>query len=588
MKRIKRKREKKRKKGRPAVLDVPLAELKAIVARAKSGGLNEEDAGKLDAAVDTLAVLTRELEAKGASIRRLRKLIFGSSTEKTSKVLGHAPAPQGASSASASDGPAASEEAAEASTEATTDASADDSDPATPEGTTGDESKKKRKGHGRNGADAYEGAEKIGVSHESLKHRDACPLCDKGKVYAIDPVRLIRVTGVAPLAAAIFELERFRCNACGATFTAQAPADVGTKKYDESAEAMIALLKYGCGVPFNRMARLEKNLGIPLPASTQWDVVAPAAKKLQPVYEELIRQAAQGKVLHNDDTTMKILELDADLVAAAASSSGAEKKRTGIFTTGIVSTLAGIQIALFFTGRKHAGENLADVLAERAAELPPPIQMSDALSRNQPGEHEVIPGSCNAHSRRRYVDVAEIFPEEVGHVLEVMKKVYANDAFARKKGMPDNERLILHQQYSAPILGRLRRWIRQQFRDKRVEENSTLGEAMRYMLKHWRKLTLFLRVAGAPVDNNACERILKKAILHRKGSLFYKTQNGAWVGDLFMSLIHTAELAGVSAFDYLLEMLRRPEEIEETPEEWMPWNFRATLETIAAESDLSR
>ena len=72
---------------------------------------------------------------------------------------------------------------------------------------------------------------------------------------------------------------------------------------------MIALLKYGSGLPFNRLQGLQGNLGIPLPASTQWDMVHATARKLASVYEELIRQAAQGEVLHNDDTTMKILAL---------------------------------------------------------------------------------------------------------------------------------------------------------------------------------------------------------------------------------------------------------------------------------------
>ena len=110
-----------------------------------------------------------------------------------------------------------------------------------------------------------------------------------------------------------------------------------------------------------------------------------------------------------------------------------------------------------------------------------------------------------------------------------------------------------------------------------MEPNSGLGQAISYLLKHWEKLTLFLRAAGAPIDNNLVERALKKAILHRKNSLFYKTRKGAEMGDLFMSLIHTCELNGVNPFDYLTELQRHAEELKRNPSEWMPWNYRETL-----------
>ena len=107
-----------------------------------------------------------------------------------------------------------------------------------------------------------------------------------------------------------------------------------------------------------------------------------------------------------------------------------------------------------------------------------------------------------------------------------------------------------------------------------------MGKAISYLLRHWQALTLFLREKGAPLDNNVCERALKKAILNRKNALFYKTLNGAQVGDLFMSLIHTCELNGVNPFDYLTELQRHCSEVERTPADWMPWNYRNTLNRI--------
>jgi len=561
--------------------EIPLAELKEILERVRSGAaISEEEVAKLESAVDTLATLTLELEAKGASIQKLRSLIFGARTEKTSNVVGKGD-------------PANSTDKSSDAPEGNGDSGGENADGAAKPSSDGDAGekkvaeKKKRKGHGRNGAEDYTGAKRVKAALEALKAGDRCTKCERGKLYVQPPATLVRVTGLAPLAAIVHELERLRCNACGEVFTAKAPEGVGEDKYDESAAAMIALLKYGCGMPFNRLEKLETSLGIPLPASTQWEVVEPAAAALAPVYSALIHKAAQGDVLYNDDTRAKVLELSKLIADAVAEDDGETpgKIRTGVFTSGIVSVEDERQIALFFTGRKHAGENLADVLAKRAAELAPPIQMSDALSSNTAKGHEVRSAGCNSHARRKYVEVAERFPDEVRHVLEEWKLVYENDAFTKAQAMSPEARLAYHQEHSGPVMTRLKAWCRAQIDEHRVEPNSGLGNAIAYMIKHWEKLTLFLRVPGAPLDNNICERILKKAIQHRKNALFFKTVHGAAVGDLFMSLIHTCELNGVNPFDYLVAMLRHPADVEESPEDWLPWNYQhalAELEAIAA------
>lgn len=127
----------------------------------------------------------------------------------------------------------------------------------------------------------------------------------------------------------------------------------------------------------------------------------------------------------------------------------------------------------------------------------------------------------------------------------------------------------------------LRVWMEEQVDQKKVEPNSGLGEAIRYMQKRWEALTLFLREAGAPLENNIAERALKKSILNRKNALFYKTENGADAGDVFMSLIHTAELSGINPFDYLAELLGHAREIADGADTWMPWNYRQTLQPTA-------
>ena len=554
---------------KPTIVELPRNEAEELLQRA-AGALNPEDYQLIKAVVESYAYLTDLLEDKGTTIQRLRKLLFGASTEKTRAVF--EPQPHHAEGATP---PVASADGAGAT--ATPDTAA------------------LRKGHGRHGAEDYSGAEKISVSHTSLHAGNACPDCQQGTVYeSAHPGVLVRIAGQAPLQARIYELQKLRCHLCGKVFTAEPPPGVGTEKYDATAGSMIALLKYGTGLPFHRLEGLQASLGLPLPAATQWDIVHDLAERIEPAYEELIRPAAQGEVLFNDDTTIKILELmgkraaaqrlaaaAADPAAAGESTGTSPTERRGMFTSGIVSTRGGQRIALFFSGRQHAGENLAAVLARRVADLGPPIQMCDALSRNLPADLRTVLAHCLAHGRRQFVEVAERFPTHCRHVLDQLAEVYKHDALAREQKLSPEARLQFHQAHSGPVMARLQAWLTTQFEDRLVEPNSGLGQAITYLLKHWEKLTLFLCQPGAPLDNNVCERALKRAILHRKNALFFKTCHGAHVGDIFMSLIHTCQLCGANPYDYLTELQTHAAELSAKPEQWMPWNYRHTLQLPA-------
>lgn len=169
----------------------------------------------------------------------------------------------------------------------------------------------KKPGHGRTPASDFTGAVRITVTHETLHRGDVCPGCQVGKVYPQkEPAPLVRLTGQAPIAATVYELERLRCNGCGQMFTAGAPEQAGPEKFDEGAMAMIAVLKYGTGMPLYRISKLQASLGIPLAPAAQWDVIEEAAELLRPARDELVRQAAQGELLHNDDTSMRVLKLE--------------------------------------------------------------------------------------------------------------------------------------------------------------------------------------------------------------------------------------------------------------------------------------
>jgi transposase len=505
-------------------IEISAEEAEAILERVQDSTIAQEDYEIIKGMVETLLLLNQAVTEKNTSIKRLLQVIFGYKTEKKKKKPGK-------------------------------------------------RCKKKNKGHGKNGADAYIGASREEINHDTLQHCDPCPSCDDGKLYRQPvPGVVVRITGSAPLTATVYELEKLRCNICGKIFTAKLPPEAGEQKYDETASAMLAVLRYGSGLPLNRIEKLQAGMGIPLPASTGWDVIEKLADGIHPVYSELIKQAAQGDVIHNDDTSMKVQELLSENL-----SNSKKPSRTGIFTTGMLSIIDNRMIALYFTGRKHAGENMAELLEKRSNSLGPPIQMCDALSRNFSEDFQTILAHCLTHGRRNFVTVEENFPDECQYVIELLGEVYHNDAISSREGMSPKQRLLFHQTNSGSLMEELHCWLRQQFDDKKVEPNSSLGKAINYMLKHWQKLTLFLRVEKAPLDNNICERAIKMAIMHRKNSLFYKTEHGAYIGDLFMSIIHTCNLSKINPLDYLAELRKNSSAVFKTPQQWLPWNYQANL-----------
>ena len=251
----------------PEILELDAEQTEALLCRLEARELTPEDFEALRAALQSYLYVTQLIDHKSTTIARLRKLLFGVETEKTAVVTGREPASGTQVEPAATNGADSSSEAA-----------------------------KKPKGHGRNGADDYPGAKRVNVAHESLQPGDPCPACERGTVYEqAQPGIVLRFAGQPPIQVTIYELEKLRCHLCGRIFTAQAPEAAGADKYDPTVASMIGLLKYGNGLPFNRLDGLQENLGIPLPASTQWDIVAEAYPQLRPAHEELIRRRPRAK-----------------------------------------------------------------------------------------------------------------------------------------------------------------------------------------------------------------------------------------------------------------------------------------------------
>lgn len=565
-----RKPKEKRTPG-PQRRVVTVQEMEAILARIRQavpeGDFQAiaDDFQTLKEVTGTLAFLVQEMERKGASLAKLRWWLFGT-TEKTANVC-----PEAATQPTPGGDPAVGGEAGCQDGQAQACGTE-----GAPKGGNG---KPRRKGeaHGRHGAADYPGAERTRVALEGVESGTPCPRCTRGKLYPLpEPKTIIRITAMAPFRATITELERYRCNLCNLIVTAPAPAGLGEEKYDETVPAMIATFRYGAGLPFNRIEHVQHHFEVPLARSTQWELVSDAFDLVAPAVDELVRQAAQGELLHNDDTPMRILDLPPMTVQDEDGQDVAEGRK-GVRTSGIVSRNGGHTIALYFSGHQHAGENLAEVLARRAEDLPTPIQMSDSLSHNTKGVEGTLVSYCLVHARRKFVEVEKAFPDQVRHLLEALREVYRFEGMAKKQGMEPAERLRFHQEHSRPVMEDLHAWLKDQIDSKKAEPNSGLGKAIRHMLKHWERLTVFLSVENAAVDNNLCEQVLKRAILHRKNSLFYRNLSGAEVGDGYMSLISTAELNGANPFDYLVQLQRHADDVAQNPRDWMPWNYREAV-----------
>lgn len=514
-------------------------ELEALRVRLESRRLDERDFELLAKLIATVLRLVTILGQKKTSIARLRKMLFGAKTEKSGKIAGGAK----------------------------------------PGGEPGERPRQRAKGHGRRSVRAYGGAKHVEVLHATLKAGDCCPECGKGSLYRLkEPSRLLWLEAQPPIQATVYECEVMRCSGCGKLFTAEAPQEARQNKYDETVGSMVALFRYGNGLPFHRLHQLQSSLGVPLPPSVQWELVKQKAQSVKPIYRALTQLAAQGGVMRVDDTPMTILERDGGgeghqdrFPEERQQTQGAERKATR--TTAIVSELEAHRVVLYTTGGRQAGENMDRLLGQRTTDRPAPIQMCDGLAANLPKQFQVVLANCLAHARRRFYELAEPFPQEVQLVLYCFECIYANEEQARKAGLDPQHRLEFHRLRSAFVMEGLFDWMQTQLDKKLVEPNSQLGEAIGYMLKRRQPLTLFLRVAGAPLDNNLTERILKRAILHRKNSLFYKTCTGAEVGDMLMSVISTCRMNNVNPFHYLTDAERHAAEVAQRVERWLPWNY---------------
>lgn len=532
----------------PTRLDFTSEQIDSLIDRLNRKCLHEEDYSLLADLLRAIVWLNFSLQEKTLSIQRLRS-IFGIKTETAARLLEFAK------------GKAAADQADNSAAEYS------DSSPSEEKS----KGKKKKPNHGHRPSSEYASAKTIAVAHHALIKGNHCPSCKKGKLFNLSPGTVIHIIGQPWLKVEIYKPERLRCPVCGTIFTANLPQEVAMSRANHTAKAIVSLLKYKGGVPFYRQEKLQEALGAPISASEIWEMTEDVADALQPAYAVMCEHAANADIVQNDDTKARILSIMKERI-------GHEEKRKGTFTTGIIAKLndKAVEIGLFFTGRNHAGENLDELLDSRSSDLPAPIQQCDG-GHNVPKNHDTQLSNCLAHARRKFYELVSVWPAIVTKVIGWFAQIFAKDKWAPSD---PEQRLKWHQEKSGPIMNQMKEYFRELLEKKEIEPNSSLGKAIAYFNNHWEGLTLFLRVPGVPLTNNDTERLIKKAVLNRKNAYFYKTESGAKIGDILMSMIETCALNQTNPWDYLIAAQEHRKDVWQNPGDWMPWNFQIRLREL--------
>lgn len=414
-----------------------------------------------------------------------------------------------------------------------------------------------------------------------------CPACQIGKLYKSEPGTLLRVTGHARFEAEKHIMEQMRCNACQETYKAPLPKSVledgdADQMYGYSARTLMVIDKFFSGLPYYHQANLAEIFGHSVSASTIFDQCEQVANAVMPVFYELKRQAATAYQFLLDDTRNRILEQEPEL--RDKPNGKGQTLRTGVYSSGLIAQLAhsSHEVVLFETSLGHAGEHLDSILKLRPPGLPPPLTMSDALSSNSVIALAVKAAFCNSHARRNFFDIKSRHPAEIDWVLDQYALIWKAEDAVKEENLNPNQRLAYHQQHSLPAMQAIRSWAENKMAEEDFEEHSALGKAIQYFLRHYDKLILFCVEPGALIDNNRMEEKLKIIIRGRKTAHFYKTVNGAGVANVLISLIATAYNADENVYDYLVVLQRHQQQIKKNPEAWLPWNYKKSLDAIAA------
>jgi transposase len=429
------------------------------------------------------------------------------------------------------------------------------------------------------------------IQHKMELSALTCPCCKKNMHRAHKKtVTILRIDGFSEER---HEMETARCLTCNTKSEATGPTEKTILQFSIRAASVITSLRYAYGLPSYRLEEVSLSMGYRIPDSTQWDLFEAVATELLPFHRFLKKEAAKATVVQTDDTTARINQMTIEI--ALAKMEGRELERTGVHTTGFIAKIFNGsdslgKICLFESGIHHAGEFFEKIMkAKTTAEKV--ILMVDASTSNTCKipllSTPVIQVNCNSHAFRKFDEYSEnpLFAEDVGEILKLYKNIFAREQ--ETKNLSPQQRFELHQKESLPEMLKIKEKIESDFRLCLVEPNSTLAGAYKYFLNHFEKLCAFCKTPNAPLCNNETERLLKRAIRHRKNSLFYRTLIGAAVGDIQMSILMTAKENNIEPVQYLCDLLTYIDRVRANPHDWLPWNYLKTKDALFRASAVS-
>jgi hypothetical protein len=464
----------------PIVIEKSQEEVEQIVALVHASNVPEGTKPFVFGGINLASWIPRALVEHKITVSNLKRLIFGKG-DKVTKLQDKSPKTEQNNTAPEEPVPSASND--------------ESHEPKEP------------KGHGRLPHTAYINATEHTIALESLSAGQSCPHHCGGKLYSINLGILINIKGQNLASVDKYWIEKLRCALCNEVFSADIPTHVHQEKYHPSFKAILALQKYYMAMPFHRQGYFQSLIGFPIPASTQWQLMEELAGCALLVFPALEILAANGSLIHNDDTVFRIVD----------------------------------------------------------------------TSHNIPATYDTIVCNCLSHGFRKFDELQAFYPE---HCLPIMKWLsipFKRDEESKQLGHDEEQRLVYHQKHSLPAMLEAKVYMEHLLSSKQVEPNESLGKAIKYMLKHWEKLTRFLQIPGAPIHNNDMERGLKIPIRARNTWLFYKTEYGAMAGDELTSIIYACELSGINPFDYLIALQVYKDQIVKEPKAWLPWNYENTL-----------
>jgi hypothetical protein len=451
-----------------------------------------------------------------------------------------------------------------------------------------------RDNHGRVAAKDCENAIQVFHQMNGLNAGDSCPACITGTVYKYASEPILSFQASTPIEVVSEHIEKCRCGSCQQIFSAIDPEILNRNsigRFSLEAVATLANMRYLNGMPFYRLEQILSEKEIKVSDSGMWDSVKGGYGRLMPLWNEFKKEVANSDNLASDDGSSRVVSLQMDIKSeqkeAIKNKKNPDKVRSGINTTCVIAGTDHGNLILFLTGRHHCGESLGSLLQEHRVTLNSFNFMSDAASTHTQLINDYLEviktANCLQHARDRFKQENKNFPIEAGIILGYISEVFAIERGVKQANVSNKIRLQVHKSLSLPIMNDLKQYAQSLIDQKIVEPNSNMGKYINYLKNHWSKLTAFTRIEGALIDNNACERAVKIIKRYLKNSLSYQSEEGAKVGDLFMSFGVTCKAFGISPIEYFTECMRFHEKLAENPSRFMPWNFNETIAELRAD-----